>query len=58
MTLLNLTRQLIRYLLLHPKSRSLQIVSMDLWLPKTIAIEPCYDEGHISIDQVEGHQEL
>lgn len=58
MTLLDLTRQLIRHVLLHPKSCSLHIVSMDLWLPKTIVIVPCYDEGHISIDQVEGHQEL
>ena len=58
MTILHFSKLIQEYLKNNPNNAELEILEIDLWLPKEIGIVPCSDEGHISINLVSGYQEL
>ncbi len=59
MSLQELSSWLERELIEHPEWKNLAIVSIDnIWLPKELKIVAHVDEGHASIEQVSGYQEL
>lgn len=58
MKLKDLATWLNSQILEHPEWGDLSVVEVDLWLPKTLAIEAHPEEGHVSITMTEGYQEL